>query len=82
MAPVTIYKKLHVLFKLQMDANMLVLHYTWLEKLVSYKQSSLLCPFKTQIETDCEYGNWCHTQHFIFFIAYEWAQKARVFVPT
>ena len=43
------------------------------------KRSSLLCLYCKQ-ELTILLGPGPYTQHFIFFITYKWAQKARVFV--
>jgi hypothetical protein len=57
-------------------------HYTTLKSLGLYKPSRLLGP-SVSYKLNEVYSMWFqqpYLQHFIFFIAYEWTQQARVFV--
>ncbi len=57
-----------------------VFHNTWLERLAEDKHSCLLDPFVsyTKNEVLWIYTLGLYSQNFIFFVAYKWAQKARV----
>jgi hypothetical protein len=67
---------------LRNEPNKLVLHYTWLERLPGDKHASLLASFVSYKE-NYVLRIWPlrrYSQHFVFFVTFEWTQEARVFV--
>ncbi len=56
--------------------NKLLLHYTKLERVAKNKHSSLLEPFVSYEENEVLWirAQGQYSQHFFFFVIYEWAQ--------